>query len=388
MPSSLKTFLQGNPPMTKADLFVISPPKGATIYIAEGQWDIKVASGTNGWSGSTQIFSATGYGSWTRGTITSEAGFSLAANSMALTCVPQQGVNFPGTSLGLLAAAFNGLFDASTVTVYTAYMPLGSYGNVSYGLETKFVGFIEKITDINRTEVVFEVQDPMYLLNEKLPKRLIQSSCPWSFGDSNCNVAGGVSAFTQNFTAYSASSQSILRPVTAFTQASGYFAQGVAKCLTGANAGLSQTVKQQDNVGSFVLTAAANASGGNTVYTGTLTGGASNAFATRYFTVAGFTNSANNGTYVCTASSATTITLANASGIAETHAGTVADLGSLHLTMPFILPVAPGDTFSVIAGCDKSATACKTRVTAAGSPVDNSIHFGGAIDVPVPITGL
>src|SRR5450755_4579213 len=39
----------------------------------------------------------------------------------------------------------------------------------------------------------------------------------------------------------------------------------------------------------FTLSAAANASGGNTVYTGTITGGAANAFAGLIFTVAGFT---------------------------------------------------------------------------------------------------
>jgi hypothetical protein len=78
--------------------------------------------------------------------------------------------------------------------------------------------------------------------------------------------------------------------------------------------------------GSFTLTAAANASGGTTVYTGTITNGATptNAWQGYYFTTSGFTNGANNGTFLCTASTATNITLANASGVAETHAGTCA----------------------------------------------------------------
>jgi hypothetical protein len=57
----------------------------------------------------------------------------------------------------------------------------------------------------------------------------------------------------------------------------------------------------------FTLTAAANASGGSTVYTGTITGGASNAFVDYAFVVA---------------SSATTLTLDNAAGVADTHAAT------------------------------------------------------------------
>lgn len=72
----------------------------------------------------------------------------------------------------------------------------------------------------------------------------------------------------------------------------------------------------------LTLTAAANASSGTTQYTGTITGGTANALVGATFTIAGFTTPANNGTWVCTASSATTLTLANAAGVAETHAGT------------------------------------------------------------------
>ena len=72
----------------------------------------------------------------------------------------------------------------------------------------------------------------------------------------------------------------------------------------------------------LTLSAAANASGGTTVYTGTITGGALNAFAGCTFVVAGFTNGVNNGTFVCMSCTGANITLVNASGTAETHAGT------------------------------------------------------------------
>jgi hypothetical protein len=63
---------------------------------------------------------------------------------------------------------------------------------------------------------------------------------------------------------------------------------------------------------------------GGAVYTGTITGGANNAFVGYSFTVAGFTHSQNNGVFTCTASTATTLTLSNGAAIAETHAGTAA----------------------------------------------------------------
>lgn len=66
------------------------------------------------------------------------------------------------------------------------------------------------------------------------------------------------------------------------------------------------------------LTSVANASGGNTVYTGTITGGGSNAFAGRTFMAYGFAQAANNGVFTVTASTTTTLTLANASGVTDT----------------------------------------------------------------------
>ena len=301
-PSSLIEFLQSNQNCLRADLFQISLPNGQTINATSGQWDITVASGTNGWvtpsgsSLSTTTFSATQYGVWSRGAITSEASFDLQAGSMSLTCVPQTGTQYPGLSIGILAAALNGLFDGATVTVWTAYMPFGSYGDVSAGIETKFLGTITKINNINSTHVEFDVGDPFYLLNLKVPTRCFKPDCPWSFADGNCNVSGGASAYTQAFTAASGSTVWSLTPATAFSQAAGYFTQGVVTCTAGANAGLSQTVKL------------------------------------------------------------------HASGV-------------LTMMNPWLLTPSVGDTFSVIAGCDKTPTTCQNKF-------NNLINFGGTPFVP------
>lgn len=75
---------------------------------------------------------------------------------------------------------------------------------------------------------------------------------------------------------------------------------------------------------SLALTSVATSVGGVAVYTGTITGGGANAFVGYAFNVAGFVATpANNGSFVCTASTTTTITLANANAVAETHAATV-----------------------------------------------------------------
>jgi uncharacterized phage protein (TIGR02218 family) len=297
IPSSLITFLQENPNCVRADLFTISLPNGSAIYATSGQFDITIPSGTNGWAYSTTTFHANQFGVWERGAITSEASFDLNSNTMQLTCIPQQSTAYPGLSIGILSAALNSLFDAAQVTVQTVYMPLGNYGNVSAGVETKFVGQITKIDDISRNKVVFECADYLYLLNLKVPTRLIQSNCPWSFADANCALTA--STFTTNFTAATGTTKWAMTPGTPFTAPAGYFTQGVVKCTTGTNAGLSQTVKLHDSS------------------------------------------------------------------------------GHLQLTFPWLIQPSLGDTFSVIAGCDKSVTTCNQKFS-------NQIHFGGQPFVPVP----
>lgn len=84
----------------------------------------------------------------------------------------------------------------------------------------------------------------------------------------------------------------------------------------------------------FALNSVATHSGATTVYTGTITGGGSNAFAGFYFVVVGFSTAANNGTFVCTASSATTLTLSNGAGAAETKSATAALRNTIILTAP------------------------------------------------------
>jgi hypothetical protein len=70
------------------------------------------------------------------------------------------------------------------------------------------------------------------------------------------------------------------------------------------------------------LTSVAATNGTTSVYTGTITGGANNAYTGDTVVVAGFGNFRNNGTFTCTASTATTITLNNNRGVAQANAAT------------------------------------------------------------------
>lgn len=79
-------------------------------------------------------------------------------------------------------------------------------------------------------------------------------------------------------------------------------------------------------------------------YTGTITGGGSNALAGAVIAVSGFTNTGNNGTYTVTASTTTTLVVTNASGVNETHAGTaVMDLSASDVVVQNSAGVGSGD---------------------------------------------
>jgi len=125
----------------------------------------------------------------------------------------------------------------------------------------------------------------------------------------------------------------------------------------------------------FTITAAANASGGNTVYTGTgiTTGpainngnGATGGIGTWVgvqFLIAGFLNPANNGTFTCVASTGTSLTLNNPTGVAQSGAAASATAQVSNLD--------PYGTCA--AGCDVYLTALGGSIAGTNTPTSPKI---------------
>ncbi len=99
---------------------------------------------------------------------------------------------------------------------------------------------------------------------------------------------------------------------------------------TGSTGNFTLTVVEGP-VSAFTLTGVAAAVNGLTVYSGSIAGGAGNAYAGQVFTVSGLTQSTNRGTFLCAASSAGSLTLYNANGVAETSAGSAQSISSVYL---------------------------------------------------------
>jgi hypothetical protein len=127
------------------------------------------------------------------------------------------------------------------------------------------------------------------------------------------------------------------------------------------------------------LTSVTNPIDGNAVYTGTITGGKNDGLVGSIFTITGFSNAGNNITdAVCIASTLTTITFANASSVAETHA---ASATSPATTLVLEANAAANET-------DGRAVICDARAThwyVYASESDGS-KVGQLLSLPCPVT--
>lgn len=148
--------------------------------------------------------------------------------------------------------------------------------------------------------------------------------------------------------------------------------QGTAVTLTQVVANTNQ---------SLTLASVVASSGGTAVYNGTITGGGSNAFLGFVFVITGFAGANNNGTFICTASSATSLTLSNALATAETHVGNAA---SSTANAGFIGTIAGGAGNNFVghvltsAGFTNGANNAAVTVLASAGTC-----YGGAVTTPV-----
>jgi uncharacterized phage protein (TIGR02218 family) len=223
-------------------------PRPASINATTSQVDITYQGVT---------YYASKFGAWERGKITSEASFDLKANDMMLTLKSPGTIAYPGTAVTMMGAALLGLFDAALVQVWTARWPLGQKPTAflaANGVETKFAGFIKPNGKIARSKIEFEVADALYLLNLKLPRRIIQASCPHTLYDANC-TAVATNFMSPIMVVLSGTRQQFNTTVT-LGQPPPYFTQGYITFLTGQNAGLSFTIKQQLSTTAILLAAA------------------------------------------------------------------------------------------------------------------------------------
>jgi uncharacterized phage protein (TIGR02218 family) len=147
----------------------------------------------------------------------------------------------PGSSTVLgeafLPAVRQGMFDGAELTLYRAFMP--TYGNTAAGTVIMFVGRVAEI-DAGRSLATFSVNSHLELLNLNMPRNLYQAGCVNTLFDASCSL--NAASFAVNASVSAASSTNVIYATT-LTQATGYFDLGQVTFTSGANNGISRSVK-------------------------------------------------------------------------------------------------------------------------------------------------
>jgi hypothetical protein len=203
-------------------------------------------------------------------------------------------------------AAIAAAVNVGTTSPYI-YLPAGTYNVLSTGASSS----TNNALGLYNVPVTFVCENPAttiivqsgtgYLIDFGPQGLTYPGSSTMAFGRSrftNCGVLGGATAL-----------------------------EGIVMEQELWNSEINGNLFENWGGGAFTLSSVATASGGSTVYTGTITGGGSNAYAGLYFSITGFDNAANNVFNVlCTASTTTTLTLTTSAGVSDTHAATAAVL--------------------------------------------------------------
>lgn len=143
-----------------------------------------------------------------------------------------------------LTACRQGAFDGADVTYSGAYWPQQAYANpiTPTGIVVKFAGRVAEV-DFSRSLVSFTVNSHLELLNQNMPRNLWQSGCVNTLYDASCTLLQ--SSFQTSGTVSSGSTASSINATLA--QATGYFDLGILTFTSGANNGVSRTVKTYTN---------------------------------------------------------------------------------------------------------------------------------------------
>jgi hypothetical protein len=263
-PGSGSSSSLANPPMFIADLFLIGPTQnGQYIYATNATGDIVLPGGLLGFPAPIAgTYHALQFGQWSRGSIKVKVG--LESNGTQLTVITGQNVpaNFPGTSALMNDGIKYGLLGNAPVTIMTAYCvkPFVPNSNIltmpftptaTAGVLTQFQGMVTDIEQLGLTKAVITVQDMLYLLNMKIPNRILQASCSWVLYSPGCTlnaasytVSGTVGTITYP---YQFSPISNMTPVHASSSPNpsvSTFTQGTLKWTSGLNTGLAYFVRQ------------------------------------------------------------------------------------------------------------------------------------------------
>jgi uncharacterized phage protein (TIGR02218 family) len=152
----------------------------------------------------------------------------------------------PSHMIGALSwtyAVATGALDGATVRIDRAFM---SSSTVVAGTVNVFTGIVSEV-QMTRSQIEIIVSSPLDLLNVQMPRNLYQAGCLHSLYDSGCTLSAAAYAVSGAITV--AQTASLLQ--SGLSNITSWFDLGYVTFTSGANVGVTRTVKSYTNFGGY-----------------------------------------------------------------------------------------------------------------------------------------
>ena len=227
-----------------ADLFTFTLANGTVLRYTNSDGDLTVAG---------NLFSSvndtgTARPGLTRGKTRTIIGVEV--DTLDVSFGANSGVQISG--IPVMQFAQQGGFDGATLQLERAFMPIGQFGTTTAGTLIMFVGRVAEVI-ASRTQVDMKVNSSLELLNVQIPRNLYQAGCVHTLFDAGCTLARA--SYANATTAAAGSTAKVLN--CGLSNTTGYYDLGTVSFTSGANNGLTRTIKSQTLVaGADVITLA------------------------------------------------------------------------------------------------------------------------------------
>lgn len=236
--TTLINFLYSAQSYVRADLYTINLNGGAVLRWASSTFPIAYGGVTFGMG---PICSDSG--------VQSKAGVEVSSTD--ITFAASASFTIGGTPF--LDWVENGGFDGASVTIQRVFAPDWiTMASAPIGGYLRFYGRYDGAKELGQTQVIITASDWRVLLANNVPQDCYQTSCRNVLGDAKCGfnvsslaVSGIAVTGVTSGSAFAASSSLGAHP----------FTLGKVVFTSGANSGLSRSVKAYDGAGHFTFTA-------------------------------------------------------------------------------------------------------------------------------------
>lgn len=148
----------------------------------------------------------------------------------------------------ILKAIHDGILDGARIVLERAFLP--NWQSAVTGTVMMFGGRMSGVTSMGRTMASIEVKSDLELLNIMMPRNTYLPGCSYTLFDASCTLSKASKAVNGTCTTgcttllVDTATTGTLDSTTWYYQ---YFNQGTITFLTGANAGITRTIKAQQN---------------------------------------------------------------------------------------------------------------------------------------------